>query len=350
MTTEEKAKAYDMALEGARKELGVDRKEWEVVQRVLRNIFPELKESEDEIHRKWILEYLYDGLRKADEQFKDHFRSAIAWLEKQKESLHIPETCKENADSFTDEKDRNIRGCIGMALADVSESRFKIYGVTLKECLAYLEKQKEQKPSDLPAGFYFIDQDGNKYYSKEFSYNNGTFTTTMKVKEEQKPNHNTLPIEQQMEAAMIAIRREMPSKSQEWNEEDEKMNKEIRLYLKQDRTEFPERADRINKMIEWLVNIYPQPQPNMSISFMLYLDEIRQEGKMCLSNGECADIEDAFNKQDWPRLFKYINKYRPSWKPSEEQMTALDGCLEHWTGNKHQKEFLESLYEDLKKL
>ena len=27
---------------------------------------PELKESEDEIHRKWILEYLYDGYRKSD--------------------------------------------------------------------------------------------------------------------------------------------------------------------------------------------------------------------------------------------------------------------------------------------
>lgn len=47
--------------------------------------FPELAESEDERTRKWILEYLYDGLRKADEQFKDHFKSAIDWFEKQKE-------------------------------------------------------------------------------------------------------------------------------------------------------------------------------------------------------------------------------------------------------------------------
>ena len=48
--------------------------------------------SEDEIHRKWILEYLYDGLRKADEQFKDHFKSAIDWFEKQKpaEKSEIP--------------------------------------------------------------------------------------------------------------------------------------------------------------------------------------------------------------------------------------------------------------------
>lgn len=34
----------------------------------------------------------------------------------------------------------------------------------------YLEKQKEQKPADLPPGFYFIDLDGNRYYSKEFRY------------------------------------------------------------------------------------------------------------------------------------------------------------------------------------
>lgn len=48
-------------------------------------IFPELAESEDEKHRNWILEYLYDGLRKADEQFKPQFEAAIAWLEKQSE-------------------------------------------------------------------------------------------------------------------------------------------------------------------------------------------------------------------------------------------------------------------------
>lgn len=49
------------------------------------NNVPELKESEDRQHRKWILEYLYDGLRKTDEQFKEQFKSAITWLEKQGE-------------------------------------------------------------------------------------------------------------------------------------------------------------------------------------------------------------------------------------------------------------------------
>lgn len=31
-------------------------------------------------------------------------------------------------------------------------------------------EQVEQKPVDLPPGFYFIDLDGNRYYSKEFRY------------------------------------------------------------------------------------------------------------------------------------------------------------------------------------
>lgn len=53
--------------------------------KMIESIFSdELWESEDEQHRKWIIEYLYDGLRKSDEQFKGQFKAAIAWLEKQK--------------------------------------------------------------------------------------------------------------------------------------------------------------------------------------------------------------------------------------------------------------------------
>jgi len=51
-----------------------------VDQEALKTLIPELKESKGEIH-EWILEYLYDGLRKSDEQFKGQFKSAIDWLE-----------------------------------------------------------------------------------------------------------------------------------------------------------------------------------------------------------------------------------------------------------------------------
>jgi len=47
---------------------------------------------------------------------------------------------------LAESEDERIRKCIGMALTDVDEQRFKDFGTTLKNCLAYLEKQKEQKP------------------------------------------------------------------------------------------------------------------------------------------------------------------------------------------------------------
>ena len=74
-------------------------------------LIPELAESEDERHRKWILEYLYDGLRKTDEQFKDHFKAAIAYLEKQKakNSYDRMAPIYENKESFESALDKAWR-------------------------------------------------------------------------------------------------------------------------------------------------------------------------------------------------------------------------------------------------
>jgi hypothetical protein len=47
----------------------------------------------------------------------------------------------------------------------------------------------------------------------------------------------------------------------------------------------------------------------LSLSLMTYLDLNKPQGKMCLSNGECADIDRAFDWQDWDKIFRYIQKY-----------------------------------------
>ena len=47
----------------------------------------------------------------------------------------------------------------------------------------------------------------------------------------------------------------------------------------------------------------------LSIAFMDYLDKIRPLGKMCLSGGECEDIEKAFKDMDWHKLYRYLEKY-----------------------------------------
>lgn len=90
LSIEEKARAYDKALEKAKKNYDVaqelcngSRIGVECFKNTLINIFPELKEDNDNQSKNWILEYLYDGLRRTDEQFKDEFKAAIAWLKKQ---------------------------------------------------------------------------------------------------------------------------------------------------------------------------------------------------------------------------------------------------------------------------
>lgn len=100
-----------------------------------------------------------------------------------------------------------------------------------KKYSGYLENQK---PADLPPGFYFIDQDGKRYYSKEFRYGD----MKMEVVENEKP---------------------------EWSEEDEKkihfLSRLIEFQVKDDEYFFGEGSRMISKQeaIEMLQSLRPQP-------------------------------------------------------------------------------------------
>jgi len=103
MTTKQKAKRFDEALEIAKKnyvtaqDLSDDSKIGvECFKNTLEGIFPELKESDKDLK----------------------------------------------------ESNEAIKNCIGMCLTDVDEQRFIDYNTNLKECLDWLEKQGEQKPTD----------------------------------------------------------------------------------------------------------------------------------------------------------------------------------------------------------
>ena len=48
---------------------------------------------------------------------------------------------------------------------------------------------------------------------------------------------------------------------------------------------------------------------NCALSFINYLDAHSYEGKMCVSNGECEDIDYAFHNAMWDRLHRYYCKY-----------------------------------------
>lgn len=98
MTQEEKAKAYDEALKVMRQWIAPCHTP-EQLEAMKKSVFPELRESEDERIRKEIVGVIQKHYPNTPESYR-----WISWLEKQKETLHISETCKENADSFTDEQ------------------------------------------------------------------------------------------------------------------------------------------------------------------------------------------------------------------------------------------------------
>ena len=89
------------------------------------------------------------------------------WLEKQRESLHISETCKENANSFTDE-DEKIRNLLRRIVITANNGDLQILGDNdTKKCLAYLEKQKDkQNLIEKSLDSYMTDPDG---YLKDWS-------------------------------------------------------------------------------------------------------------------------------------------------------------------------------------
>ena len=152
--------------------------------------FPELKENEDEKIRKQILSFLKEF--ECDHYRNLDFSSWIAWLEKQGECVidcpqnhqdsnrpsggivledfnggegfyklnlaylnkkqveEVEEMVREwNKEPCTSEED--IKDCIGLCLTDADEQRFKNYHTNLRDCLAWLEKQGEQKTNtDVP--------------------------------------------------------------------------------------------------------------------------------------------------------------------------------------------------------
>lgn len=141
---EDYKKKYEDALSRARiwKEksgMPIDR------QGILDYIFPELKKSEGEESKKWILEYLHDGLRKSDEQSKDHFRTAIAWLEKEGNSNNQNwKPSKEQINAL----EHFVRSIAESGYASPYDDNTKLLKSLINDLYKLLENQSGQEPAD----------------------------------------------------------------------------------------------------------------------------------------------------------------------------------------------------------
>lgn len=96
--------------------------------------------------------------------------------------------------------------------------------------------------------------------------------------------------------------------------EDERIRKEIVAIFK-GKIPYTSEEDA-KRYIAWLEKQQPLDKEELAEEalkyiarqFMNWLDAGTPEDKMCLSNMECEDIEDAFLKDDWARITHYIKK------------------------------------------
>ena len=150
MTTEEKARAYDEALEKAKKikskilSSHLSTESCKAVSEYIDEIIPELRESKNEKISRLIYCIVRD-VTKAREILHANGLSvyeALSYLEKQKESLHIPETCKENTDSFTNEDERIRKEILSYFNSEDIANQY-VTEERRKRWTAWLEKYKE---------------------------------------------------------------------------------------------------------------------------------------------------------------------------------------------------------------
>ena len=329
------------------------------MQKDFESIFPQLRESEDERHRKWILEYLYDGLRKADEQFKDHFKSAIDWLEKQKESNYTkrnalfdkcvkncdPEVMKEVSDKvdemlrkspvwnspimthemiMKEQKEQHI------PWYDYQKSKEAGYTIVPNEEYEQLIKQKEQKPALSEVELLFR---GEKVTLKRPFYrdNKGRGYSTTEQDEETAWN----ALRAWCEKKGISLYDLYPKA--EWSEEDAKM---LDAMIDIVSGSFYEPLCPRKEMLTWLKSLRPQPKQEWSEEDEIHVRSIFGDFRQ--------DVVPDEEDQDW--LKKKLESLRPSWKPSEEQMEALKWLVEYVSPSEKYIVIVKNLYEQLKKL
>lgn len=347
--------------------------------KAIQTLVPELAETEDERIRKELIEFIQWSV---DRRFmREDFHQAkrpsewIAWLEKQKDASKAIEAV-ERVDKYIDE---HLANAHDMKDSNPDKKYYRGWDDALGEMARILqdvysgEKQKEQKPiisedaiREGVAHFgitqYQIDNWLKKHINvveqnpAEWSEEDEKMIETICKEGDLKPS-------EQHWLKNLSERFNLQPKV-EWSEEDEKRIQRICGFLWKNRKGDTDTIYQIEKDADWLKSLRPQSKDEiykekdeafklgkhqLAIKFMNYLDENRPEGKMGLSNRECEDIDKAFKGNDWEKIMRYANKY--SWKPSEEQMKALNALNCHgdlsYVGQQNQ---LISLYNDLKKL
>lgn len=318
MTTEQKAKAYDEAIERTAKLVDdgcLNRMTGE-------HIFPELAESEDERIRKEIIEY-FNQFENRELRGVD-ISDWITWLEKQKPEEY-PQAVIENAISFLHERNDGM---------PIEEAREIVNAVT---SVLNPKHWVREKPAEWSEGDEMMQSYLVNYFLAGIDESKLPFTAKWAIEW-----LNTLP-----KRSCLQSKREWSEEGKErirqngrldvcynpekyglchktdWSEEDEKMRQSIIDGIK---NLWP--YDHRNKCIAWLKSLRPQPKPTCPHY---------SEGYGCdiSPTKSCATCD---------------KNPLPHWKPSEEQMGWLKSAVKLSTDKPHIHGIIISLYEQLKRL
>jgi len=366
MTTEEKARAYDGAVKKAKeiKEKIVyshlSTESCKAVSEYVDAIIPELRESEDERIRKELIEQVgyilpdkeeYDDEGRVLPTYHERIGRYRAWLEKQKESLHISETCKENTDSFTDEDEKIREFLIDYFTSyKIGNITTKLNGYKIDDILAYLEKQKEQKPVDKPFeewidGWYNEHHRDGYITMDEREFKN--FCRGTKNMYQQKPTDEQFPPLEGLDAIKAKYYDEgfkngfdegiESVKPAEWSDEDEKILNELLDHCNTENATWYNFLKSLcpQSKIEWSEKDYIMMQDLIDLLWII-------QGSSNIKPGTASKYE------------QWLKSLRPHWKPSEEQMKILNwaanGMVDKSIAAPEMRAVLRELYEQLKAL
>jgi len=338
MTQEEKAKAYDKAIEYAKDLLqhtdenyvckDYHKKDMEYL---FRNLFPELKESEDERIKGKIIDILKKspGCCWYGQKEKD---DCIAYLEKQKEQ----KTTEWNIHNAK-KGDILAYGSIVLIVDEISSF--------------------EGRP--IIKSWYFCD-------SKQF-YGQGTSVPDRFVAYGFRPatEAEILYLAKMAEIAGYRLdieKREIipiEQKPVEWSEEDkdmiDKVISSLQGYCCTFGSDPQDHKAYVEKEIDWLKSLRPQPHKELSIEKAIqWFDDTFYSWDQSSSRGRyCEIITNDFDSMEemYDSFRKAVTGYsQPHWKPSKKQMKALKYVAYHLMPDENYREEMFSLYEELEKL
>ena len=323
---------------------------WKETIDAIQTLIPELRESEDERIRRKMIEHFKSKTKETwcNMPVKD----IIAYLEKQKEQKP-PITG--NDFGWIDELKHDLEHPeeLDQKVDDVLKQRKGIRALEQKPA------EWKPQPESLEALMYAIEGEWDKikptsYLSRRLEDLYEGLVNTFNVDESllaelPKTAYSAKDIEElRVLKDKIEASMEAPvDKPAEWSEEDEEMRGTCIDLLEH----FPRPCGEVigpwKDCIVWLKSLRPQPKSNVSVAITPNKEFFKWiYDRLVNVHKENPNVDYMIS---FKKRIEELSFDKPSWKPSEEQMEALgDAYVEANTFKNG--DILESLYNDLKKL